>query len=355
MGMLGVGIIFLLIGLILGGEISYSIDISEQKVITKSSKSKDYVKKTLEVEDFSEIQLKLENVDAVVEVNTGDNYQVQYCLLESEIPDIAVQDGVLNINGKSGHSAVNFQFLDFEWDDDFKKDYIIITIPKEIKLSDVNIVVDYVDISLQDFIFENGNIVTEYGDIEMADVAGKTGNISSASGDIVLKNAEIENYEIKNEYGDLVLENCKGKKGSFTLESTECNMKSLEMEELQVTNVYGDIEFEKGNILVCKVENESGEISMEDCKGEEMDFKAGYGDISIEKSSWNHVKAVCENGDTEIDLRGTLSEYDLDLTTESGMIEVNEEESEGSYKKIMDGEKSIFVQSEYGEIEISVK
>ena len=356
LGMLGVGIIFLIIGLFFGGEISYSINMNEQKVITKSSKSKDYVEKNLEIEAFSELQLDMENV--TVELKTGDSYQVQYCLLESEIPTMEVKDGVLSVNEKEkkfSQSIVNFQLFDFEWNDDVKKDYIVITIPEEVEFSDLNVTVNSGNILLKDFLFETGNFVTEYGDIEMSDVIGENGNIKSASGDITLKNAEIENYEITNEYGDLVLENSKGKKGNIVLESTECKMESLEMKELQITNEYGKIEFAKSDITFCKVENESGEINMNDCKGEEVDLKADYGDVRVKESSLNHVKVICESGDTEINLLGTISEYDLNLATESGVIEVNEEKSEGNYKRITNGEKSVSVQNEYGDIKLSVK
>ena len=211
LGMLGVGIIFLIIGLIFGGEISYSINMNERKVITKSSKSKDYVEKNLEIEAFSELQLDMENV--TVELKTGDSYQVQYCLLESEIPTMEVKDGVLSVNEKENkfsQSIVNFQLFDFEWNDDVKKDYIVITIPEEVEFSDLNVTVNSGNILLKDFLFETGKFVTEYGDIEMSDVIGENGNIKSASGDITLKNAEIENYEITNEYGDIEMSDVIG-------------------------------------------------------------------------------------------------------------------------------------------------
>lgn len=353
--MIAVGFIFLGIGLLRGGSVSYVVDVRNFKVRTQSSiNAEDYVEETLNMDTFSKLQLNMSVTN--VEIRTGEDYQIYYYLPKEEIPSIEVKNQELIITDKDKNWNSQFTIGVFQWDEDLsKKDCIVITVPEDAELLESSVNVESGDIRLQDMVFDTVNICASYGDIEVSDVTSDCANISAESGDIMLKNIKVKDGSIRDEYGDLVVENATVEKAVLDWESGGCKLKSVEIDELHMMNEYGDVEIEQSTVNTCKIENESGEIKIEDCKGAVLELDAEYGDIVVEKSVWNHIQAICESVDIDIDLIGELSEYDLDLTTQSGEININGEENGEKHKEIADREKSISVENEYGDVNIFIK
>lgn len=352
--MIAAGFVLLGIGLLNGGSISYVVDVRNFKVRTQSS-AEDYVEKTLDMDAFSKLQLNVSVTN--VEIRKGEDYQISYNLPKDEIPTIEVKGQEVIVTGKDLNSQ-HFTIGVFQWDweeDSSKKDCIVITVPENAEPLEATLNVESGDVRLQDMVFETVDICADYGDIDVSGVTSDCAEISAESGDITLKNIKFKDGNIRNEYGDLVVENASVEKAVLGWESGDCKLKNLESNELQVTNEYGDVVIGQSTVNSCKIANESGEIKIEDCKGETLELNASYGDIKIDTSIWNHVQATCESGEVEIDLIGELSEYDLDLTTESGEININGEENGEKHKDIASREKSISVESEYGDVDIFVK
>ena len=355
---IGIGIVLLVIGLLFGGRLGFTLDIRGHKVITKDTKEETYVEKTLDLDAFSKLEL---NVGTEVELKRGDTYQIQYYLLESEVPTIEVKDESLTVKSKDGefdlaNHIVSFQFFDFEWtNSNTEKEGIVITIPKDVELSEANIKVEAGNVRLTDFIINKAYVSSAYGDVEISNFTSDEMNVLTESGDTTLTNVAMKQGMVTNEYGELTVKGCSGENSTLILESGNCWMEDLKMDQLQVTNQYGDVELKKSTLNSYEADCESGEIKMEDCTVKKTNLNAEYGDIDIEKSIVDQIQAVCESGDTEIDLQGLLSEYDMDLVTESGRITINDQENGEQYKNITNKGKSITVKNEYGDIEILVK
>lgn len=344
-----VGFIFLGIGLLSGGSVSYVVDVRNFKVRTHNAE--DYVEKTLDMDAFSKLQLNVSETD--VEIRKGEDYQISYYLPEDEIPSIEVKNQELIVTGKDLNSQqYTIGFFQWDWNED---DCIVITVPEDAEPIEASLNVESGDIRLQDMVFETVDLCADYGDIDVSDVTSGGADITVESGDIMLKNIKLKDGNIINEYGNLVVENAFVEKAVLEWESGDCKLNNLESKELHVTNEYGEVVIGQSTVNSCKIANESGEINIEDCKGETLELNASYGDIMIGTSIWNHVQATCESGDVEINLIGEMSEYDLDLTAESGEININGEENGEMYKEIFNREKSISVKSEYGDVDISVK
>lgn len=354
---IGVGILFLVIGLISGGRIGFTIDIHGQKVITKDTKAESYVEKTVDLDAFSQLEVNVNAAD--VEIKRGESYQVQYYMLSSEVPTIEVKNKKLIVNSKdmaSVHSIVNFQFFDFEFlSSDSKREGIVITVPKDIELSEANVKVESGNITLTDLTIHTAYASSAYGDVKVSNFISDEVNFSSESGDIELTNVEMKQNQVVTEYGKLTVKECSGENGTFVLESGDCRMEALELQQLQVTNQYGEIELKKSILDSCKADCENGDIIVDECTVKKAELYAEYGNILIEKSIIDQIQSDCESGDTKVDLQGELSEYNLDLITESGEIKINGQENGENYKNITDKEKSIKAKNEYGNIDILIE
>lgn len=354
--MIAAGFVLLGIGLLNGGSIRYVVDLRKFKVKTQSSSNaEDYVEKTLDMDTFSKIQL---NVSATnVEIKKGEDFQISYYLPKDEIPSIEVKGQELKVTGKDLHSQ-NFTVGFFQWDweeDSSKKDWIVITVPEDAEPLEASLNVECGDIRLQDMVFESVDICADYGDIDVSDVTSECADISAESGDITLKNIKWKDGNIINEYGDLVVESASVEKAVLDWGSGDCKLEKLEIDDLHLMNEYGEVVMGQSVVNSCKIDNESGEVKIEDCEGEMLELNVSYADIRIDTSIWNHIQAICESGDVEINLIGELSAYDLNLTTESGEININGEECGEKCKNVANREKSISIENEFGDVDIFVK
>lgn len=351
------GLVFLGIGLLSGGTISYVLDLEEHKVITRDSEEAKYVEKTLDVDAFSKLQLNANTAD--VKIQRGEKYQVSYCMQEADAPSVEVKDQKLMINGKDyGSFRMNIRFEFFQWElpfDESKKDSIIVTIPENAEISEAGIKVEAGEIQLENVKFETADIHADYGDIEISDFISNHAEISENSGDITLKNVQMKESNITNEYGKITVEKGSGEKAVLTLNSGNCSINDMELDDLQVSNEYGDIEIANSTADTSKIDSDSGAIRIENCKGEKTELEAEYGDVAIVKSALEHIQATCDSGTVDIDLLGKISEYDLNLAADCGEININGEENSGKYKNVSNREKSIDVKNEYGDIRVSTK
>jgi hypothetical protein len=81
-----------------------------------------------------------------------------------------------------------------------------------------------------------------------------------------------------------------------------------------------------------------------------------HGDIEM-KSVWiNRVQAYCGKGEIDLDLKGNIEEYVVDLLVESGEIEVNGKDiREYRYQKNPGKEKEVYARTNYGDIDIEIR
>lgn len=351
--LMAAGLVLLGIGLFSGGTISYVVDLREGKIITKNSDEAKYVEKTLDVEEFSKLQLNVNVAD--VKIQRGEKYQVSYCMPEMDVPSVEVKDGKLVVNGKEDASpqfSVRFEFFSLG---DSKKDTIIVTIPEQVEILESGIKVESGDIHLEEVKFSQADIHADYGDIIISDFVSDHAEISQNTGDITLKNVQMKESNVTNEYGKITLEKGSGEKAVFELNSGDCNIKDMEINDLEVSNEYGDIVIGNSTISTSKIDSDSGEIKIADCTGEKTELEAEYGDVTIAKSVLNHIQAACDSGTVDIDLMGKIADYDLNLVTDCGEIKINGEENGANYKNLSNGEKNIDVKNEYGDIKISTR
>ena len=343
------------IGILNGGTVSYRVDFKNRKLMTRTYNSEDYIEKTIDVDNFSKLQLNVDTTD--VEIRKGNSYQVFYNLPKDEIPSIEVKDQTLTVSGEKNGSShfstvciLNIGEYDVE-----DLNTIIITVPEDAEILEAGVSVESGDIQLKDMVCDTIDISGDNGEIEVSNVTSDYANISSESGDISLENVKLKDCNVVNEYGELLVDTIVGEKAVFDCDSVECELKNLEINNLRMSNKYGEVVMEESTANICEIDGESTEIKMEDCKGDVLHVDAEYGDVVIEKSMWNQIQTICESGEVEIGLIEKLSEYDLDLTSECGEININGKDNGEKCKDISNREKCISVENEYGDVNISIK
>lgn len=192
----------------------------------------------LNIETFDDIMLNVAIGD--LRIVYGDAYQVEYNYPEKLKPEVKVHDGVLTIDQKQGNDGVNIiglGSLSMPTDMDYD---LVITIPEDKKIGDVNLSMDMGNIQIDDICMEDltidadmGNIEAnqisfakldidaDMGNIEMNEVAFDRGECDADMGSIELKNAAFDRLECDADMGSIEID------GDFQKLTANCSMGSI--------------------------------------------------------------------------------------------------------------------------------
>ena len=81
-----------------------------------------------------------------------------------------------------------------------------------------------------------------------------------------------------------------------------------------------------------------------------------HGDIEMKEVWINKAEAYCGHGEIDLDIKGNLEEYALDLLVESGEIEVNNKNiQEYRYQKNQGKAKEVYARTNYGDIDVEIR
>ncbi len=290
--LLALGVTLILIGIKNGGSLEFVADYKNHKV------SKDYERKIIEGEEtfdsFSNIDLNMDYSD--VKIIEGDKYSIRYRIYECENLVCKVENDTLIFHQKTKSTVDNFQFStvwDSEKDDNI---YVEITVPKDTKISKLDVVSDYGDLDISIPQVDKTNFDFDYGDLKMAGVTGTNLVMNVNYGDIFISDSEIDDISIESDYGDYTQTNSTSKKMSIDMD---------------------------------------------------------YGDINVSKTRIDSIEIQTNYGDTDINLIGEEADYDFDLKLDYGEIKLSGKEFEEKYKTSNGKDKTIVIDSDSGDVDIS--
>lgn len=337
---LPIGVLLLIIGLCSGGKFNYAIDMNNKKMYVAEEGEHTSVSKTLEVDAFNELEMDIDVAE--VEIKQGDDYCVSYNLEKWSVPTVEVKDQKLTVSNadkQTTHIGFQFDIFGFHigphvWDDEGNK--ITITVPEDVELNDLKLIVS------------SGNISIEK--IQIADYS-----IEAESGEVILSNTELGKGSIFAKYGNVEFKQIEGKKCLLNMESGSGAFEDVKLEQLDLNAEYGNVEFDKTEILTLMIENSSGEVRLNQFKGDTMDIVAEYGNISIDETTAANLKLVCESGETNVKLIGNLEDYNLDIEVESGDLEINGEEQGEKVNRETGKSKSVTIANEYGNVDLEIR
>lgn len=139
------------------------------------------------------------------------------------------------------------------------------------------------------------------------------------------------------EAGDVTVKGVSINNGSYDLEYGQFDMKDCE-----------------ANIIALQLE--SGSCSITDSTLDGFQGELEYGDTYIQNCTMNKIDVDSESGDANVDISGNLPDYSIQLDVEVGEVTVNGKKEAHSIRTSGDdSSKAIHVESEYGEVDITVE
>lgn len=248
------------------------------------------------------ISYKDKTVDTDVEKNSKENYDID----SNEINEINVNSKYCDLEVKEGESYS----VTYEGDTKYKPD--------------VTIKDGVIDI-LQDKISkENGrfniNFNINFG-VMTLDKTGLTFGIIPKTAKIIITvpyGEKINCIECESDYGDI-------------------SVSDVEVKNIDITSNYGDLRFKN---LKC----------------DELETKQDFGDVKFDGSLIGNIDIESSYGDIDFDIDGDEDDYNMDITTKCGDVDINDEEYEKKNVVINnDGNNNITLDVSYGDVEINIR
>lgn len=289
------GLLLLVLGVCFGGHLGMAIDLKEHEVYTEANK--DYIEDTKSLSAFNSISVKGGIQD--ISIVTGEEYKVEYYLRGSRAPKMEVSDHTLTLSAKNPKSNINFgvNFMDFFWGEE-KDNYICITVPENVDLKNVTV-----------------NL--EAGDIKILDSSLESVKLDLEAGDLSIENSSIQDVQCILECGNIKLQN-----STFN-------------------NLAGKLE--------------SGDFKMISVVADKLQYESEYGDVKIADSTIDQIVMKGESSDVDIQLNGSLNDYDLDIVTDDGDVKINGERQGDVIKMDHGRQKGIQLETEYGDVKIVIQ
>ena len=147
-----------------------------------------------------------------------------------------------------------------------------------------------------------------------------------------------DTLDLESDYGDITVKDFEGRRLFAELEDGSFSSKGIKVDELKLSNEYGD-------------------IALQDAKCAYLEAGLTDGDFTADSLSSDRLEIDSEYGDVFLGLSSTVKEYDLDLSTEYGSIQVPQYDviygDDGSQCRVANSSgKTVKVSSEDGDIQV---
>lgn len=133
------------------------------------------------------------------------------------------------------------------------------------------------------------------------------------------------------------------------------SVEGLHAEYLYISAGAGNINGSNITAEEAKIEGGVGNISLEGVKLSDGDFDCGVGELSIEGVLTGKTKIDCGVGDVELDIKGDMEDYELEIDSGIGTVRLNGEKISGEYKSDHNAPNSIKVDGGLGNVKIDIQ
>ena len=203
------------------------------RVIKASNWLKNTFSNTSITTDKSEV-IKLDNFDSIslsaeianIDISNGDSFTLEYEIGSNATLEYEVSDGTLTIKQKVKTKMFNNN----------EKYNIIITVPENTKLENVEIEANVGDIDLESLDTNFCYISADVGDIDLSDITFNTMEIDANVGDVNIKSKEDlskSTIEVTNDIGDVSVNREK--------QGKEFSQKGSDNKKLTITSDVGEV------------------------------------------------------------------------------------------------------------------
>lgn len=276
-----------------------------------------------------------------IELLPADDYYVEidYMYWEDE-PEYSIKDGVLSFIDKK--SFPNSYTIDFNLHNNIR-----IYLPEDALLDYMTISTSNGDITASGFISKDLDFTLSYGDLTLEKATTSKADITLSCGKSAITDVSIGKLEYVNSYGNAEFKNINtadiklpdNATYDYTHISMSCgnsNINSLISSSVDVTNSYGDI--------ICK------EVTADGAK-----MNLSCGDFKINNSDIKDIDISNSYGNANLSLTGSEKDYDLDLETSYGDIEVDGKSYDEHLQRDNKGTRVINATLSSGDVEVIFK
>ncbi len=311
------------------------VNISLSNSLKKSDAKEFNIEKTA-VEPIKRIDIDASTADIML--IEDDNYYVEfhYYYWEKE-PEYMEKEGAIKFDD-SGIFPKSYS-INFDIDN-----YVKVYLPKDAKLDEIYINTASGDVSLQDFLADTLELQVAYGDLSIENVSVQKASINMASGNGDIQDLNVQNLILKDSYGNITLKNIntsnitdtidlKKSDMEIALASGKCTVNNLISNTLEINNSYGDVTGKGFAVTEFNSDLSSGDLKITESTLDKADVNNSYGNVTLL-------------------LAGKEEDYELDLDTSYGKIDVNNKSYDKSLKKGSSTTKSITASLSSGNIQL---
>lgn len=297
---LGAGVLLLVIGMLFGGKAGFYFDNTGFHGMGDLSSKRRVLEKT-RIDSFDNMKLDLDYAD--LEIVFSDDYYLEYNLEDrGDTVSYQVVNKTLSLEIDVESKGWKFSFFSLGDIDDHEKNKVIISIPKDTILHEIEIVEREGDILMPDIRAERVKISNEYGELRIKDVTAEKVELYLSDGDISGGSWVSDDIHITNKYGDVKVDDIKGESLKVQLSDGDLEVNGLDIQQGDIQNQYGDVKLQMTDSLKdhsIDVQVEYGELSM---PGDNVitETDGDRKSCKVEKDGDKHLRIHSQDGDVRV-------------------------------------------------------
>lgn len=312
------------IGKSLGGSMVWSFSKTSSKgdngskvnLIVPSNK---IVSDTISLDPFDELEIKNISVNCIIE--RGDDYKLEYSVIESKKPKYEQKGSSLVISEPKVTFATTFY-----WDS--ASDYYKLTIPENAKI--------------------DANIENTSGDIRITSLK-LSGKATTVSGEIYLSELIGDDLTANTTSGDFSITGCTYDTLSISTISGNADASCIKVNEFKNHSTSGDLLIAESTVNSVEFSSVSGIVRIDSTSLEQFSASTTSGDVVVSPDSIEKLKCKTISGEVYLSLPDYEDKYDLDISCTSGDIVINGDDHDHKYRSKNSG-KNIDVETTSGDV-----
>lgn len=263
--MIVIGIVLAMIGFASGGK--WFILLSDTGVHIPNTQS--LSTKSYELDAFTNIHLSNKHGD--INILPSDHYAIEVDSFETTDVTYAVKDDTLTVEAKNAKdNAITIGFRSFN------TPTITIYVPRDAKLSSIEIDTSFGDISLEQLNTQQLNLLVSLGDTAFENIVAGHTEITQSFGDLTSRQFTSGSLIVENEYSDIDIDGELNGKSTITSSFGDIDLTLLNKESnlgLDLTISFGDIMLNNKSI--------EGDFSQSHKSDNQLEVSLTHGDLDL--------------------------------------------------------------------------
>lgn len=296
---IGAGAIIAGIGFGLGGRPGFFVNASGIHSYNSDDNSANRLEKT-RLEAFSTINMNIPGGD--IHIIPSDDYYIEYDLtVQSGKVVCDVADGTFTMEAADSKWINFFSFGNFTSDD---KNYVNLYVPADQVFELIAIDASVGDVEIGAIKAKSMDLALDLGDLHMEDFEGNSFVADLSCGFMKAASIDSKTVVLENDMGDIFCESITAEHTELTLNAGDLDIGTLSTGDLSVENDMGNVSFDR-------LESTGEGSIFLDC-----------GDLTARECTFTRLEISNNLGNIDLELTGTIDDYQMDLVTDLGSISV---------------------------------